>query len=386
MLHGMVGPLTGYTIGITGHRRWEEQAEMLTRRGAQVVHGPVMHTNLLHDTDATISATEAALADGVDVVLLTTGIGTRSWFAAAESVGLDGELRSAGLGARVLARGPKARSAAIGAGLDVHWQAESETSAEMVAYLDQLGVAGRRVVVQRDGGQPLLADQVRELGADVVDVPIYRWQLPDAEHPARRLIEAACCGRLHAVTFTCAYAVGNTFALANDPDGLAAAFDGAVRAVGVGPVTAAALRRHGVTRIVEPRRARLGAMVQALVAELSSDHRLLRLGDRGARWQGNAVVHSDDTMATLTPGEARVLDTLVRRAPAVVAKASLVDEGVDGHAGEAAVARLRAKLGPLGEGIRAVPRRGYACVLEVTPAPPADAAIAPRVPRAAATG
>lgn len=367
----MVGPLTGYTIGITGHRRWEEQAEMLSRRGAQVLHGPVMHTNLLHDTDATMQATEAALGGGVDLVVLTTGIGTRSWFAAAESVGLDGELRSAGLGATVLARGPKARSAAIGAGLEVHWQAESETSAEMVDHLARLDVAGRRVVVQRDGGEPLLADRVRGLGAEVVDVPVYRWQVPGEESPARRLIDAACAARLHALTFTCAYAVGNTFALANDPDALAAALNGPVRAVAVGPVCAGALRRHGVTRVIEPRRARLGAMVQALVADLSTDHRLLRLGDLSARWQGNAVISADGSMATLTPGESRVLDQLVRRAPAVVAKAALVDEGVDTHAGEAAVARLRAKLGPLGQGIKAVPRRGYACALSIEPAPPA---------------
>ncbi len=366
----MVGPLTGYTIGITGHRRWEEQVEMLTRRGAQIMHGPVMHTNLLHDTDATMRATQAALSGGLDLVVLTTGIGTRSWFAAAESVGLDGELRAAGLGATVLARGPKARSAAIGAGLDVHWQAESETSDEMVAHLERLDVAGRRVVVQRDGGSPLLADRVRELGAEVVDVPVYRWQLPDDGAPARRLIEAACSGRVHALTFTCAYAVGNTFALASDPSALAEALNGPVRAVAVGPVCAGALRRNGVIRVIEPRRARLGAMVQALVADLSTDHRVLRLGDVWARWQGSAVVHPDGSTASLTRGEARVLDRLVRRAPAVVAKAALVDDGVDAHAGESAVARLRAKLGPLGQGIRAVPRRGYACALEVEPAPP----------------
>jgi uroporphyrinogen-III synthase len=361
----MVGPLSGYTIGITGHRRWEEQVEMLTRRGAQIVHGPVMHTSLLHDTDATTRATEAALAGGVDVVVLTTGIGTRSWFGAAESVGLDGRLQGAALGATVLARGPKARSAAIGAGLEVHWQGASETSEEMVAHLATLGVGGRRVVVQRDGGEPLLADQVRALGADVVDVPVYRWQMPDDEVPARRLIDSACAGRLHAVTFTCAYAVGNTFALADDPSALARSLDGPVRAVAVGPVTAGALRRWGVSRIVEPRRARLGAMVQALVADLATGHRVLRLGSDWARWQGAALVRADGSVATLTPGEGRVLDLLVRRAPAVVPKAALVDEGVDTHAGEAAVGRLRAKLGPLGAGIRAVPRRGYACALAV---------------------
>jgi uroporphyrinogen-III synthase len=390
----VVGVLTGFTIGITGHRRWEEQAEMLTRRGAQVVHGPVMHTTLLHDTDATLHATQAALDDPPDVVVLTTGIGTRSWMAAAESAGLDGDVRAAGANAIVLARGPKARSAAIGAGLDVQWQAAGETSAEVVEHLRGVGVRGRRVVVLRDGGEPLLADGVRALGADVVDVPVYRWQMPDVVTPARRLIEAACAGRLDAVTFTCAYAVGNTFALAPDADALRDALNGSVTAVAVGPVCASALGRHGVERVVQPQRARLGAMIQALVTALSGSTRVLRHGDHERRWQGTALI--DGPVATraargertaprrgdgpndpdagrvtvLTPNEADVLEALVRKAPAVVAKATLVDGGADVHAAEAAVARLRAKLGPLGPAIQTVPRRGYACTLEVSPAGP----------------
>jgi uroporphyrinogen-III synthase len=366
----MAGLLTGFTVGITGHRRWEEQAEMLGRRGAQVVHGPVMRTSLLHDTDETVRATEQVLAAPVDYVVLTTAVGTRSWFAAADSAGLDVELVAACQRAKVLARGPKARSAAIGVGLDVHWQAPGETSAELLARLAALGVAGARVAVQRDGGEPVLADAVRALGAEVVDVPIYRWQQPDDLAPAQRLIDATIGGRLDAVTFTCAYGVGATFALADEPAALAAALDGPVRAVAVGPVTAAALRRHGVANIVEPVRARLGAMIQALVADLSGQHRILRRGGVEGRWQGAAVVHPDGSLVTLTPGEARVLDLLLERAPAVVPKAELVDEGVDEHAAEAAIGRLRAKLGPLGQGIRVVRRRGYTCEIAVEPAAP----------------
>ena len=55
----------------------------------------------------------------------------------------------------------------------------------------------------------------------------------------------------------------------------------------------------------------------------------------------------------------------MHRAPTVVPKAALVEHGADDHAAEAAVARLRAKLGPLGGGIRTVRRRGYACTLAV---------------------
>ena len=77
----MSGPLAGFTVGITGDRRSEEQAELLPRQGATVVHGPVMRTTPLSAADAAMRATEAALSGPIDIVVLTTGIGTRSWFA-----------------------------------------------------------------------------------------------------------------------------------------------------------------------------------------------------------------------------------------------------------------------------------------------------------------
>ena len=60
---------------------------MLSRRVAQVVHGATMATSLLGDLDETLAATHRVLAEPVDTVVLTTGIGTRPWFAAAESAG-----------------------------------------------------------------------------------------------------------------------------------------------------------------------------------------------------------------------------------------------------------------------------------------------------------
>jgi len=363
----MTAPLAGFTIGVTGDRRWEEQTEMLSRRGASVVHGPVMRTSLLDDAEETRAATERALEAPIDMIVLTTGIGTRSWFGVAESFGLDERLRDAGRTATVVARGPKARSASLGNGMDVHWQAPGETSAEVLEHVGALDIDGRRVVVQRDGGDARLAEAIARLGAEVIDVPVYRWRLPEDPEPARRLLELAVAERLHALTFTCAYAVGNAFALVDDPDELRSALNGRTAAVAVGPVTSAALRSHGVTVPVEPVRARLGAMVQRLTTAICERHRLLHLAGHQARWQGDLLVHADAEVL-LTPREARVLDALVGRSPSVVPKADLVADGADVHGAETAVARLRAKLGPLGDGIRSVPRRGYACDLQVTPA------------------
>ena len=45
------GATRGFVVGITADRRWEEQAELLRRRGATVVHGPCMDTLYLADDD-----------------------------------------------------------------------------------------------------------------------------------------------------------------------------------------------------------------------------------------------------------------------------------------------------------------------------------------------
>lgn len=359
------GPtLRGYTIGITGHRRWEEQAEMLSRRGARVVHGPTMSTSLLGDLDATIAATEAVIAGGADIVVLTTGIGVRSWFAAAESAGLDEALRDTLARSAVVARGPKAEQAAMAVGVAVSWRAASETSDEIAERLAAEGLSGRRVVVQRDGGAPLLAARLAELSAVVVDVPIYHWTLPDDQAPARRLLDAVTRRQVDAVTFTCQYAVHNAFELASHEGDLADAFGTEVLAVAVGPVTAAALRAHGIAPVVEPPRSRIGSMVRALTSALAERRTVLAFAGHSACWQGDALAFDDGREVELTSGERRLLNLLLERAPAVVPRARLIEGGANGHAAEAAVARLRAKLGPLGDGIRTIRRRGYACTLE----------------------
>lgn len=360
-----MGPLSGFTVGITGDRRSDEQAELLARRGATVVHGPVMRTSLLSDADETLVATQQALR-GADVVVFTTSIGVRSWFGVAETADLDDDVRALCQQAYVVARGPKARGAAHANGIEVHWEAPHTASREILAHLRERGVEGQRVVVQRDGGEPLLARDLAALGADVTDVAVYRWTRPVDEAPAVRLLDAASSQRIHALTFTCAHAVTAAFELATDPAALRAALDGPVTAVAVGPVTAATLRARGVTDVVEPTRPRLGAMVQAAVRRLTEEHRTLRLDDVLVQWQGDLLVQPDGTTSTLTPGEGRVLRELLRRAPAVVPKRNLADGGADEHAAEAAVGRLRAKLGPLAPGIRTVPRRGYSCTLEAT--------------------
>ena len=362
----MLAPLEGFTVGMTADRRAEEQAELLSRRGAKVLHGPSIRTISLTDDHRLAAAIHRVLDEPPAVVVLLTGVGTRGWFAAAESLGLDDRLRDALSSSAVLARGPKAAGAAVAAGLSVAWQAPTETSAEVRERLAADGVDGARIAVQRDGGATAsLAEDLSSLGADVIDVPVYRWTAPDDPEPAVRLIEAACDRRLDALTFTSSPAVENLVAIA-DQRGLGGDFrsllgGGAVRVACVGPVCAATAETHGAVDVVRPARARLGAMVHALVQSFDGVAIGFRLGGVDVHLQGTTAIVGDRTV-WLSPKERDVLAALGRQAGRTVPKAELLDalwgDG-DPHTVEVTVARLRRRLGPPGRAVRTVPRRGY---------------------------
>ncbi|MEI2699741.1 MAG: uroporphyrinogen-III synthase [Microthrixaceae bacterium] len=186
------GALTGWVVGVTADRRHEEQIELLRRRGARVVHAPTMRTRPLGPDDELGEAIEAVIEQRPEVIVLSTGIGVRGWLEAAEALGRADELRAVIGDAQLVARGPKAAGAAASEGWQLDWQARTATATEVVEHLRDTGIDGRRVTALLDGrSAPVLAEQLRTLGAEVVAVPVYRWELPDDVEPVLRLrIEA----------------------------------------------------------------------------------------------------------------------------------------------------------------------------------------------------
>jgi uroporphyrinogen-III synthase len=354
-------------VGVTADRRHEEQIELLRRRGARVVHAPTMRTRPLGPDDELGDAIDAVIDQRPEVIVLSTGIGVRGWLEAAEALGRADELRRVIGEARLVARGPKAAGAAASEGWALDWQAPSATATEVVGHLRDTGVDGRRVAALLDGrSAPVLAEQIRALGAEVVAVPVYRWELPDDVEPVLRLIDLIVGGGVDAVTFTSSPSIWNLVRLAAEAgrqQQLQAALSGPVRAVCVGPVCASTARDSGFARVVEPERARLGAMVHTLEAEASN--RVATPVDSVELWLDGVDAVIDGRVLSLGARERAVLDRLAQRPGAVVAKSVLRDEiwGTDTglHAVEVTVARLRERLAGRLE-VLAVPRRGYRLV------------------------
>jgi uroporphyrinogen-III synthase len=357
--------LAGWTVGVTADRRAEEQIELLRRLGARVLHGPTIRTQPLGSHDETRAALHELIARPPDIVVLTTGLGTRAVVEVAETIGLAEGLLRALSGAVVYARGPKACGAANTVGLTVSWQAPGATSAEVIEELRAVGVRGTRIAVQLDGrSEPVLGDALRALGAEVVDIPVYRWTLPDDPAPAQRIVEAICERRLDAVTFTSTPAFLNLLELAEDArDELLVSLRTSVACVSVGSVCTGAARDNGVEPAVEPERHRLGAMALALGqhAQRVKASSSVAIGASAVTLRAATVV-VDGTVIDLTEQERAVLAALLDRPGAVVAKRDLLQRvaapSADVHAAEAAVSRLRSRLdGRLR--VQPVPRRGY---------------------------
>jgi len=362
------GPLDGFVVGVTADRRAKEQAELLQRRGADVLFGPAIATAYLASDDALRAATVALIERPPDYLAATTGIGIRAWFEAAQVWGLGDALLDALGRARIVARGPKAAGAVQGAGLDVWRSAANEQMDQLLAHLRSEPLAGARVAVQLYGMPATeIVTALAVAGAEVLEVPVYQWRSPDDPGPALRLVQAAVEGRIHAVTFTAAPAVTNLFALAAGAgidQRLRHAFNrkGVVAAC-VGPVCARAALEAGIVSPLAPEVGRLGLLVRALTECLASARRTVPMAGVDVVLQGLVALIGEERVR-LNCRERALLDTLAARPGTVFSRPALVrrmwtSTGADPHAVEVAIARLRPRLGPAGAALVAVPGRGY---------------------------
>lgn len=166
-------------------------------------------------------------------------------------------------GRKICAVGPRTREALLREGLHVDFM-PSEHVAE--AIVEQAGAdnwKGKKVLLARAAeGRAVIPDRLRQLGAEVEVVAVYRNVRPKVSRDEFRRTLGR--GEVDAITFTSASTVRNFAGLF--PDGEAVALLEGVAVACIGPVTAAAARELGLEVQIMPGVYTIPALTEALEA------------------------------------------------------------------------------------------------------------------------
>ena len=207
------------------------------------------------------------------LVVFQTGVGTRALFSATDGLGITATFLKLLEGATVAARGPKPTAALRSRGVRIdRAAADPFTTHEILAAIKDLELRDARVIVQRYGTVNAELDRaLAARGAEVVEIPTYRWSLPQDTQPLAELIGALERGEMDAAVFTNAEQVRNLFLVAQNIRKTETLRSGlnATLVASIGPVASAALRDARVKVGLEASPPKLGALLSALEAALA---------------------------------------------------------------------------------------------------------------------
>lgn len=266
------GGLHGLTVLAFESRRANEIAELIRRHGGEPVSAPSMREVPLESTPEARELLARLQAGTLDVVILLTGVGTRAMVAALAPTCPPEQLAELLRGVRLVARGPKPVAALRELGLVPDLVApEPNTWRELLAALDaHLPVTGLRVALQEYGRiNPELVEALRQRAAELLRVPVYRWDYPEDAGPLRDGVARLAAAAVDVAVFTSARQVDHLVETAEQLGCRDALADAARQVVfaSIGPVCSEALQAHDLPVDLEPEHPKMGHLLRALAQE-----------------------------------------------------------------------------------------------------------------------
>ena len=251
-------------------RRAKEMAELIRRYGGEPIVAPSMREVALNENRAAIEFLPEIEAGNVDVIILMTGVGTRTLNQVLLSQYPQERIIAALRKTQLVARGPKPVAALKELGLvPAVTVPEPNTWREMLDALDATVVRDKKIAVQEYGiPNPELVAALMQRGATVKAVAIYRWALPEDLAPLREAIEKILRGDADVALFTNGAQVGHLFKVA--------AYDKADErlrlgcknmAIGsIGPICTQVLKQYGLKPDIEPEHPKMGSLIANVAA------------------------------------------------------------------------------------------------------------------------
>lgn len=259
----------GLTVVAFESRMGDQMAALITRHGGNPQVAPALQEIPLENNTEALDFAEHLMAGNVDLLILLTGVGTRTLVDVWKPRFPLEVIRQALTNTTLVCRGPKPIAALKELGLKPHVTVpEPNTWRDILDALDEHkpeGLSGLRIAVQEYGtANTDLTQGLTGRGAQVRSVPVYRWALPDDVEPLRRALRNIVDGQASVVMFTSAVQVDHVVQLLDAADQLAAFRDALEKTVvaSIGPVTSQRLRDHHLPVDFEPSHARMGVLVK----------------------------------------------------------------------------------------------------------------------------
>lgn len=260
-------------VAILESRLGEQLAGLVKQRGGVPVHAPALAELPDLEPEKIRALVQSLEKQPAKLFIFQTGVGTRALFAATDALGLSTNFVRMLELAIVAARGPKPTGALRSRGVRIDRSAADPfTTREILESIRDLEINGSRVIIQRHGAANLELDRALEArGAQVAEIPTYRWSLPADTGPLEGLVAALERGEIDAAVFTNAEQARNLFVVAeklNRSDAVRKSLNRTL-VVSIGPVASAALRELAVNVGLESKPPKLGALMSALDSALS---------------------------------------------------------------------------------------------------------------------
>lgn len=267
--HSKPNGFAGLRVLSLESRRAVEMAKLIETYGGQPIVAPSMREVPLESNAEAQGFTRKLLAGDFDVVVFLTGVGTRALTKVAETVCTRDEFIAALRKIPLVARGPKPVAALKELGLaPVVTAPEPNTWRELLAALDEnrdkLSLQGKRIAVQEYGASNIeLLAGLAQRGAELTQVPVYEWALPEDIQPLREAVATVARGQADVALFTTSIQIIHLMKIAaemNQQKELVQGF-AKILVASIGPMTSEELRSHGIAVDLEPSHPKMGFLV-----------------------------------------------------------------------------------------------------------------------------
>lgn len=189
---------SGLAVAAFESRMAKEMARLIEHCGGKPLVAPALQEVPIQDNAAALRLGDELIGGQIDLLILMTGVGATALLDILQSRHplpsiLEGLKRTA-----TVARGPKPAAALKAHGITPTLTVpEPNTWMEVLATLDSYRpLKGLRVAVQEYGASnPELVESLKQRGADVFPVPIYRWTLPEDKAPLQQVLGEILAGR-----------------------------------------------------------------------------------------------------------------------------------------------------------------------------------------------